>query len=73
MRPRWCRPSSTSPTILGIVVVAEGVEEPVTAHWLRGKQCDIAQGYYFGRPTDRAHLPGLVEAAALPRLDVVAD
>ncbi|MGQ9348234.1 MULTISPECIES: putative bifunctional diguanylate cyclase/phosphodiesterase [Mycolicibacterium] len=58
---------------LGIVVVAEGVEEPVTAHWLRGKQCDIAQGYYFGRPTDRAHLPGLVEAAALPRLDVVAD
>lgn len=59
--------------VLNIVVVAEGVEEPVTAHWLRDKQCDIAQGYYFGRPTDAARLPDLVDAAALPRLDVLAD
>jgi diguanylate cyclase len=35
---------------LGCVVVAEGVETPDTAAWLRAASCDAAQGYHFARP-----------------------
>ena len=49
---------------LGSVVVAEGVEEEATAAWLRDRGCDIAQGYYFGRPVDAADVPDLVRIAA---------
>lgn len=31
-------------------VVAEGVESVETLHWLRGRGCDFAQGYFIGRP-----------------------
>ncbi len=36
---------------LNLDVVAEGVEEKVQAALLRGLDCDIYQGYHFGRPT----------------------
>ncbi|MGE0215056.1 putative bifunctional diguanylate cyclase/phosphodiesterase [Mycolicibacterium sp.] len=49
---------------LGMTVVAEGVEEAATAVWLRDHQCDIGQGYYFGRPIEAAAVPALVGAAA---------
>jgi EAL domain-containing protein (putative c-di-GMP-specific phosphodiesterase class I) len=35
---------------LGLVLVAEGVENPEAAGLLRSMGCDLAQGYYFGRP-----------------------
>ncbi|NTY58706.1 putative bifunctional diguanylate cyclase/phosphodiesterase [Mycolicibacterium sphagni] len=36
--------------VLGITTVAEGVENAHTAAWLRQHGCDIAQGYFYGRP-----------------------
>ena len=35
---------------LGLITVAEGVEEPETAAMLRDLGCDIGQGWLFGRP-----------------------
>ena len=35
---------------LGLVVVAEGVEDEETLRGLRELGCDFAQGYHFGRP-----------------------
>ena len=36
---------------LGLTVVAEGIEDGETADTLREMDCDLAQGYYFARPT----------------------
>jgi EAL domain-containing protein (putative c-di-GMP-specific phosphodiesterase class I) len=35
---------------LGLTLVAEGVEDVAAAALLREMGCDVAQGYYFGRP-----------------------
>ena len=35
---------------LRLDVVAEGVETPVQAEWLRQHECPCAQGYWFARP-----------------------
>jgi EAL domain-containing protein (putative c-di-GMP-specific phosphodiesterase class I) len=35
---------------LNLKVVAEGVESPVHVEYLRSVECDIAQGYHYGRP-----------------------
>jgi EAL domain-containing protein (putative c-di-GMP-specific phosphodiesterase class I) len=41
-------------------VVAEGVESPLQAEYLRERGCDLAQGYLFGRPEPiDASRPGL--------------
>ena len=50
---------------LGIIVVAEGVERPAQAAILSDIGCDAAQGYFVGRPLDRAG--ALAVAAAKPR------
>jgi diguanylate cyclase (GGDEF)-like protein/PAS domain S-box-containing protein len=41
---------------LGLVVVAEGVEDAATFAMLEGLDCDIAQGYYLSRPKPIAGL-----------------
>lgn len=35
---------------LGLELVAEGVETRAQAAWLFGSGCEVAQGYWFGRP-----------------------
>ncbi len=35
---------------LNLKVVAEGVESPLHVEYLRGVDCDIGQGFFFGRP-----------------------
>jgi diguanylate cyclase (GGDEF)-like protein len=52
---------------LGITVVAEGVEDAETATWLREHNCDVGQGYYFGKPVPAAEIPGLVTEHATQR------
>jgi diguanylate cyclase (GGDEF)-like protein len=47
---------------LGLRVVAEGVEDDATLHWLRDHGCDLAQGYGLSRP-----LPAADVAAWLDR------
>lgn len=42
---------------LGLVVVAEGVEDAAALAQLRSLGCHKAQGYYFGRPVPPAELP----------------
>lgn len=35
---------------LGLRIVAEGVEDAATLHWLTRAGCDVAQGFHVGRP-----------------------
>ncbi|UUZ48428.1 EAL domain-containing protein [Massilia sp. B-10] len=45
---------------LGLTVVAEGVENAEQLAFLRHADCDIMQGYYFGRPMPVAELTALL-------------
>jgi len=45
---------------LHLETVAEGVESGEQATELRRLECNLAQGYYFARPTDRATVVGLL-------------
>ncbi len=47
---------------LGMDVVAEGVETTQQLAQLKALDCEYAQGYYFGRPTDRETAWSLIEA-----------
>lgn len=54
---------------LGLVTVAEGVEEAGTAALLRDLGCDIGQGWLFGRPGSAEAISVLLfETARLDRL-----
>ncbi len=48
---------------LGLVVVAEGVEEVEQHEWLRRASCDLGQGYLWSRPVPASELPALIRAA----------
>ena len=47
---------------LGIEAVAEGVEDRNDWDFLRRTGCDLAQGYFIGRPMPAADLPGWIAA-----------
>ncbi|MGH9798024.1 MAG: putative bifunctional diguanylate cyclase/phosphodiesterase [Candidatus Polarisedimenticolia bacterium] len=49
---------------LGIRVAAEGVEDALSLDCLRSIGCDLAQGYYLGRPADAASLSSRLPRAA---------
>jgi diguanylate cyclase (GGDEF)-like protein/PAS domain S-box-containing protein len=47
---RLCRAIIEMSRQLGLAVVAEGVETPAQAEFLRAAGCDLLQGYLFSRP-----------------------
>ena len=47
---------------LGLSVVAEGVEDQVTADALAALGCDVVQGYHLSRPMTAAALSGWLDA-----------
>jgi EAL domain-containing protein (putative c-di-GMP-specific phosphodiesterase class I) len=47
---------------LGLETVAEGVETAEEAGLLREMQCDLAQGWYFGRPAPADEIPRMLSA-----------
>ena len=53
---------------LGLVVVAEGVENNEVLERLREFGCDIAQGYCISRPLDPGHFNSWLENTNLPSL-----
>jgi diguanylate cyclase (GGDEF)-like protein/PAS domain S-box-containing protein len=46
--------------LLGLTTVAEGVETVAEADTLRRLECDMAQGFHFGRPSDPATIGRLL-------------
>lgn len=51
---------------LGLIVIAEGVEDQQTAHMLRDMGCDQAQGYHFARPMPEAEFIDWLAASPWP-------
>ena len=54
---------------LGLIVVAEGVEDEATLSLLKDLNCDMAQGYYFSRPVPAEQIallkvPAVLEAVS---------
>jgi len=46
-------------------LVAEGVETPAQADWLRRHGCAVAQGFLYDRPLDAAHMRARLAAAVV--------
>jgi EAL domain-containing protein (putative c-di-GMP-specific phosphodiesterase class I) len=51
---------------LGLVAVAEGVEDQATFELLGVLGCDVAQGYHIGRPLPAAELAGRWTSTSQP-------
>lgn len=51
---------------LGMVVVAEGVENTEQQEWLLGAGCDYAQGFLFSRALPAEEFAGLLHQRAMP-------
>ena len=52
---------------LGLVTLAEGIEEQVQLDGLRIEQCDQGQGYYYSRPIAPAGIEELLERERVER------
>lgn len=50
---------------LNLQVIAEGVELPEQAAFLKDVGCDMAQGYYFGRPVSAADIQEAIDRGDL--------
>ena len=62
-------------TLMGLLTVAEGVEDPDTLNLLASLGCSYAQGYGIARPMPAEELPAWIQAwkpPILPRLSVHA-
>ncbi|MBB3603808.1 diguanylate cyclase (GGDEF)-like protein [Mycolicibacterium sp. BK556] len=53
---------------LGLIVVAEGVEDATTAARLTEFGCDVVQGFYFSVPVSAAEVSGLAAKPTTPPL-----
>ncbi|MCY1303202.1 EAL domain protein [compost metagenome] len=42
---------------MNLTVVAEGVERPEQARFLLEQCCDLAQGYWYGKPLPAGEMP----------------
>jgi diguanylate cyclase (GGDEF)-like protein/PAS domain S-box-containing protein len=51
---------------LELQVIAEGVETSVQHEFLRERDCDEMQGYFFSRPMPQEAIPGLLRQGVLP-------
>ena len=49
--------------ILGLITLAEGIEEPSQLHGLRAELCDRGQGYLVSSPVPPAELGALLRRA----------
>jgi diguanylate cyclase (GGDEF)-like protein/PAS domain S-box-containing protein len=58
--------------VLGLDVVAEGVETATQADYLRDRGCDFAQGFLFNRPMGRAEMTILLKRQKLGVLALTA-
>lgn len=47
---------------LGLKVIAEGVEEKYQYEYLREKECDLTQGYYFAKPMSEEDFVNFLES-----------
>jgi EAL domain-containing protein (putative c-di-GMP-specific phosphodiesterase class I) len=52
---------------MGLVVVAEGVEDEATLERLRGLGCDIVQGFYLSRPISAGEVAAWMHASVWTR------
>jgi photoactive yellow protein len=72
------RKASITATILeisgrfGFETLAEGVEDPDDAAWLRGTPCRLAQGYLFARPLTFAAFKAWLDERGLRRLGTLS-
>jgi len=46
---------------LGMTSVAEGVETPDQARYLRARGCNLAQGFFFSRPVPASEVASILE------------
>ena len=54
---------------LGVGIVAEGVETPEQAGFLRGLGCPVAQGYLYAKPMPLGELMGWLQARSASPAD----
>jgi PAS domain S-box-containing protein len=58
---------------LGLITVAEGIEDKTHADMLLWLGCDLGQGYFYGKPIPAEDLPGLLaDKTPSPSLDTPA-